>query len=154
MDASLDGQGRVQLRADSDSSITRGLAGLLVSMLNGLSPEDVLALDPSLFMPQLGLGPAVLAPSRSAGFANMFESIKRRVRLLTTDIPRFPSLLIQHSSVQPQGVFAEVQAQYLQPDPQQVAQLVQLLSSKKIGVVAHFYMDPQVWLLCCSVACM
>jgi quinolinate synthase len=144
VDASLDSQGRVQLRADSDSSITRGLAGLLVSMLHDLPAGDVLALDASMFLPQLGLGPALLAPSRSAGFANMLESIKRRVRLLTSDLPRFPSLLIQHSNVQPQGVFAEVQAQYLQPDPKQVTQLVQLLSSKQIGVVAHFYMDPQV----------
>jgi len=44
-----------------------------------------------------------------------------------------------------QGDFARAQAQYLQPDAAQVDGLVEVLSSKKIGIVAHFYMDPQVW---------
>lgn len=44
----------------------------------------------------------------------------------------------------PQGAFAEAQAQFLEPSPSEVDVLVGLLSSKKIGVVAHFYMDPQV----------
>ncbi len=41
-----------------------------------------------------GLGPAVLTPSRANGFANMLEAIRRRTRMLTTDLPTFPSLLI------------------------------------------------------------
>lgn len=50
------------------------------------------------------------------------------------------------SSVWPglQGDFAKAQAEYLQPDMAQVDSLVQTMSSKKIGIVAHFYMDPQV----------
>lgn len=32
----------------------------------------------------------------------------------------------------------------LTPPPLQVDRLVELLSSKKMGVVAHFYMDPEV----------
>lgn len=44
-----------------------------------------------------------------------------------------------------QGDFARAQAEYLQPDAAQVDGLVEVLSSKKIGIVAHFYMDPQVW---------
>jgi quinolinate synthase len=43
-----------------------------------------------------------------------------------------------------QGDFARAQAEYLQPNMAQVDGLVQALSSKKIGIVAHFYMDPQV----------
>jgi hypothetical protein len=43
-----------------------------------------------------------------------------------------------------QGDFARAQAEYLQPDIAQVDGLVQTMSSKKIGIVAHFYMDPQV----------
>ena len=31
------------------------------------------------------------------------------------------------------------------PIPLQVDRLVELLSSRKMGVVAHFYMDPEVW---------
>lgn len=138
------------LRAFSDSSITAGLAGLLITSLSGLTPQQILQLDPASFLPQLGLGPAVLTPSRAHGMANMFEAIKRRTRLLTTQLPKFPSLLISSDGVQAVGVFAEVQAQYLQPDPQQVQQLGSLLREKKIGVVAHFYMDPQV---CGAVVC-
>lgn len=44
-----------------------------------------------------------------------------------------------------QGDFAKAQAEYLQPDVGNVAQLVDVLSSKRIGIVAHFYMDPQVF---------
>jgi hypothetical protein len=57
---------------------------------------------------------------------------------------RFPSLLITADSLTPQGAFAEAQAQYLAPAPDQVTRLVTSLTEKKIGVVAHFYMDPQV----------
>ncbi|KAF5842215.1 hypothetical protein DUNSADRAFT_8614 [Dunaliella salina] len=44
----------------------------------------------------------------------------------------------------PQGAFAEAQAAYLEPNAAEVLALVHTLSTKKIGVVAHFYMDPQV----------
>ena len=173
-----------------------------------------------------GLGPAVLTPSRANGFANMLEAIKRRTRMLTSDLPTFPSLLIDASGFTaqvpakgsppqtakthlqpkaasivsfamlvlpgcvtlggaaawcclrwrccdscsvtvgvctpelvaadfsaltapscasvPQGDFARAQADYLQPDAEQVDGLVEVLSVKKIGLVAHFYMDPQV----------
>eukprot|EP00878_Enallax_costatus_P014265 GHUV01014921.1.p1 GENE.GHUV01014921.1~~GHUV01014921.1.p1 ORF type:complete len:256 (+),score=54.72 GHUV01014921.1:168-935(+) len=144
VDAQVSPSGTVQLRAFSDSSITAGLAGMLISALSGLTPQEILDLDPASFLPSLGLGPAVLTPSRTHGLANLFETIKRRTRLLVSQLPRFPSLVISRDSVQAEGVFAEVQAQYLQPDQQQVQQLGSLLKEKKIGVVAHFYMDPQV----------
>lgn len=56
------------------------------------------------------------------------------------------------SSISPasrlQGAFAEAQAQFLRPDAATVDQLAATLRAKKIGVVAHFYMDPQVgWLV-------
>jgi quinolinate synthase len=142
--SSLDSSGTVQLRATSDSKLTAGLAGILVSALSGLTPEQLLEVDATSFLQSLNLGPSVVAPSRASGAANLLASIQRRTRMLTTQLPRFPSLLITRDSLQPQGAFAEAQAQYLQPDAQQVAQLVQLLRSKRIGVVAHFYMDPQV----------
>jgi hypothetical protein len=43
-----------------------------------------------------------------------------------------------------QGAFAEAQAQYLSPRDTEVKALAEVLAAKKIGVVAHFYMDPQV----------
>jgi quinolinate synthase len=117
---------------------------VLVAALSGLTPQQLLDVDGAAFLQALNLGPALATPSRASGAANLFAAIQRRTRVLTTQLPRFPSLLITRDSVQPQGTFAEAQAQFLQPNAQQVAQLVQLLRSKRIGVVAHFYMDPQV----------
>ena len=37
-----------------------------------------------------------------------------------------------------------MQAKYLLPDNIKVTELVNVLKEKKIGVVAHFYMDPEV----------
>jgi quinolinate synthase len=142
--AELDGDGHVVLRAASDSQLTAGLAGVLVAALAGLTPQQVLELRLETFLPRLGLGPAVLTPSRSNGLANMFAAVQRRTRQLVSALPRFPSLLIRADGVAAQGVFAEAQAAYLQPQQQQVAALAALLQRKRIGVVAHFYMDPQV----------
>lgn len=36
----------------------------------------------------------MLTPSRANGFANMLEAVRRRTRMLTSDLPTFPSLLI------------------------------------------------------------
>lgn len=47
MDACLDGSGRVQLSGDSDSALTRGLVAVLLHSLSGLTPEEVLAVDPA-----------------------------------------------------------------------------------------------------------
>lgn len=56
----------------------------------------------------------------------------------------FPTLRITRNALVPEGSFAEAQAAYLHPDPTLVRELDTLLSSKKIGVVAHFYMDPEL----------
>lgn len=64
--------------------------------------------------------------------------------IITTPLPTFPSLIIKADGASAQGAYAEAQAAFLTPDPTTVSQLVHLLSTKKIGVVAHFYMDPQV----------
>ncbi|HJL16295.1 MAG TPA: quinolinate synthase NadA [Sandaracinaceae bacterium LLY-WYZ-13_1] len=56
----------------------------------------------------------------------------------------FPSLVVTEDAFVPQGSFAEAQAEYLSPDPEVVRELDQLLEAKKVGVVAHFYMDPEL----------
>lgn len=93
---------------------------------------------------QLGLGAAVLTRSRANGFLNMLESLKRRARMLLGDLPRFPSLLIGAERTSAQGAFAEAQNAFLRPDGAVVDRLVEQLAAKKVGVVAHFYMDPEV----------
>ncbi|MEM9188339.1 MAG: quinolinate synthase NadA [Myxococcota bacterium] len=56
----------------------------------------------------------------------------------------FPSLQITADSFIPKGAFAEAQAEFLTPDGDTVAALDKLLREKNIGVVAHFYMDPEL----------
>jgi quinolinate synthase len=56
----------------------------------------------------------------------------------------FPVLRITEDAFIPEGAFAEAQAAYLRPSPAVVEELDALLEAKKIGVVAHFYMDPQL----------
>ena len=70
------------------------------------------------------LDSTVLTPSRTNGFLNMLEAIKRQVRGLTNDLPAFPSLLISADEIVPQGRFAEAQAEFLSPSGQQVRELV------------------------------
>jgi quinolinate synthase len=61
-----------------------------------------------------------------------------------SDSVPFPSLLIRAGGISAQGGFAEAQAAYLDPDPGEVAELRRLLGEKNAGVVAHFYMDPEL----------
>ncbi|HLT36152.1 MAG TPA: quinolinate synthase NadA [Enhygromyxa sp.] len=56
----------------------------------------------------------------------------------------FPSLVIRASGYAAQGAFAEAQAEYLDPDPELVARLEQLLRTRNAGIVAHFYMDAEL----------
>ncbi len=98
----------------------------------------------SAVLGQLGLGESVMTRSRANGFLNMLESFKKRARMLLGDLPRFPSLLIGAEHTSAQGAFAEAQNAFLQPDQATVDSLVEQLSAKKVGVVAHFYMDPEV----------
>lgn len=51
---------------------------------------------------------------------------------------------ISENEISAQGSFAEAQANYLKPDMQVVKELDALLHEKKMGIVAHFYMDPEL----------
>ena len=59
-------------------------------------------------------------------------------------LPVFPSLRITADALIPRGSFAEAQAAFLKPDPELVLRLTALLREKNAGVVAHFYMDPEL----------
>lgn len=56
----------------------------------------------------------------------------------------FPSLLIRAEDFVPEGAFARSQSEFLSPDPDVVADLGRHLEAKNAGVVAHFYMDPEL----------
>lgn len=138
----------VRFCVDSDSEMTRGLGALLARALSGKAAEVVLAVRPAQLerLVQATRG-ALHQPSRVNGLHSMLQALHKRTRALLEPAREdlFPSLLITPSGdVQAQGDFAVAQAQYLQPDAEAVDGLVALLSEKKMGVVAHFYMDPQV----------
>lgn len=56
----------------------------------------------------------------------------------------FPILRVDRDGISARGSFAETQASYLRPDARLVKKLDSFLSEKKIGIVAHFYMDPEL----------
>jgi sulfur transfer protein SufE/stress-induced morphogen len=73
---SLQEDGTIIWRADSDSQLTKGLAALLVQGLSGSTPEDILKIKPD-FITDLGLQQS-LTPSRNNGFLNMFKLMQAK----------------------------------------------------------------------------
>ena len=57
-----------------------------------------------------------MTASRTNGFLNLVETLKRRTRMFIKEFVKFPSLLITSSKLIPQGSFAEAQAQFLEPN--------------------------------------
>ena len=66
--------GRLWFRADSDAVITKGIISLLIRVLNGQTPRDILAADLH-FIDQIGLKEH-LSPTRSNGLTSMVKQIK------------------------------------------------------------------------------
>jgi quinolinate synthase len=143
MVVSLNADGTVSIAADSNSEISRGLAHVLIQAFGGLRPAEIDSVDVAV-LEQLQLGPVLNSPSRTNSFRNMFNTLKKRANALEGSMPQFPSLVIRRNSLEPQGSFAEAQAQFLQPDSATVSRLATAFRQKNIGVVAHFYMDPEV----------
>mmetsp|Transcript_34736 Transcript_34736/g.83951 ORF Transcript_34736/g.83951 Transcript_34736/m.83951 type:complete len:498 (-) Transcript_34736:263-1756(-) len=56
----------------------------------------------------------------------------------------FPSMRITSQAVTAQGSFAEAQVAFLDPDVDAVKRLDNMLAKKKLGVVMHYYMDPEL----------
>ncbi|KAJ9444784.1 Quinolinate synthase [Diplonema papillatum] len=66
------------------------------------------------------------------------------LRQATRSYGEFPSLVINSAGYHPQGAFAEAQATFLNPDQAAVDRLKVLLTEANAGIVAHFYMDPEL----------
>ena len=58
--------------------------------------------------------------------------------------PAFPSLLVSADTIAATGAFAETQAAVLDPDPESVRRLSELLAQTQAGIVAHYYMAPEL----------
>ena len=73
IDARTDG-GRIFFTADSDAIITQGIIALLIRVLNGRTPQEVLDTD-LYFIDAIGLT-ANLSPTRANGLAAMVRQMR------------------------------------------------------------------------------
>jgi cysteine desulfuration protein SufE len=72
--------GRLHWQGDSDAAITKGLLALLMQGMEGLTPEQALALDPGV-LAATGLQ-ASLTPSRANGFLSIFRTMQAQASQL------------------------------------------------------------------------
>ncbi|KAK4479372.1 hypothetical protein RD792_014884 [Penstemon davidsonii] len=154
LNVELDDDHKLRFSADSDSEITKGFCACLVWMLDGATPDEVLALKTedlgALSVVGLNGKRAGYSSSRANTWHNVLMSMQKRTKALVAERegrPRgkpFPSLVVSADGIQAKGSYAKAQAKFLSPDEVKIEELVNLLEEKKIGIVAHFYMDPEV----------
>lgn len=72
--AKLDENGLMQITADSDAVITKGIITLLLRVFNNQNPEDVYSAELK-FIDEIGLK-SHLSPTRSNGLLSMIKQIK------------------------------------------------------------------------------
>ncbi|KAL8128512.1 hypothetical protein V2J09_017667 [Rumex salicifolius] len=151
LDAWLDETGKVRFATDSDSDITRGLCACLVGVLDGAAPDEVLDLSTEDLAALNGaIGLLGVKKSRVNTWYNVLVSMQKRTKALLAEKQGellgepFPSMVISADGIVAKGSYAESQVRYLFPDALKVTELVNLLKEKNIGIVAHFYMDPEV----------
>ena len=73
IDARLE-DGKVYYAADSDAIITKGIIALLIRVLNGRTPQEILDTD-LYFIDAIGLS-ANLSPTRSNGLLSMVKQMR------------------------------------------------------------------------------
>lgn len=111
----LSNDGRVNVGADSDSEVTRGLCALLLQGVNGTTAEELLAVPLSVLK---GLRIGVESQSRANTWSNVLLTLQKRTSLLIakkaglSPVEPFPSLLITADNVVAQGAFAEAQVSH------------------------------------------
>ena len=74
-----DGNDRVQVRADSDSRIVRGLLAIIVQATDGKTATELRQFDGQALFVELGLL-RFLSPSRTNGVLAVIAAIRREVR--------------------------------------------------------------------------
>ena len=73
VDAKLE-DGKMMYSADSDAIITKGIIALLIRVMNGRTPQEILDLE-LYFIDAIGLGEN-LSPTRSNGLVAMIKHMK------------------------------------------------------------------------------
>jgi len=142
----VDDRGCVRARCSSESDVVYGFGIALCDAMNGQTTSAARERAEAF-----GRDARVVAEcdrSRANGFRNMIECAKKQMRVIELGGKGigepFPSLIVSADEVRSRGSFAASQASYLEPDEKKVRVLVEALRGKKIGIVAHFYMDPEV----------
>lgn len=74
VDAKLDNDGKVWFTADSDAIITKGIIALLIRVLNGRTPQEILDADLN-FIDRIGLSEN-LSPTRANGLLSMIKQMR------------------------------------------------------------------------------
>lgn len=67
-------EGKIRFSADSDAIITKGIIALLIRVMNGRTPQQILDLE-LYFIDAIGLGEN-LSPTRSNGLVAMIKQMK------------------------------------------------------------------------------
>ncbi|KAK9275997.1 hypothetical protein L1049_005528 [Liquidambar formosana] len=149
LEVSMDEFGRMRFGADSDSEITKAFCSCLIWVLDGAEPEEVLKVK-SEDLSEMNVGLPGKSHSRVNTWHNVLTRMQKRTKALVAEregkppVELFPSLVVTADDISAKGSYAEAQARFLFPDYLKVKELVNVLKDKKIGVVAHFYMDPEV----------
>ena len=74
LDAEQDAEGRVNFRADSDAIIVKGIISMLVEVLSGHTPDEIIDAD-LRFVKEIGLAEH-LSPTRSNGLVAMLKQMR------------------------------------------------------------------------------
>lgn len=74
LDATLDDSGHVHFTADSDAIIVKGIISMLISVLDGHTPREILDADLH-FIDDIGLGEH-LSPTRANGLLAMVKQMR------------------------------------------------------------------------------
>ncbi|KAL1207252.1 Quinolinate synthase [Cardamine amara subsp. amara] len=150
LDAELGQDGKMKFWADSDSDLSKGMCSCLIQVLDEATPEEVMELKIEDLV-ELNVGLLGSERSRVNTWHNVLVSMQKKTRWFVAEregkgpnFEPFPSLVLTANGIEAKGSFAEAQAKYLFPEESRVQELVNVLKEKKIGVVAHFYMDPEV----------
>ena len=76
--------GNIFYQGDSDAQLVKGLVAFLITGLNGLTPQQIIALKPN-FIEETGLQVS-LTPSRANGFFNIFKKMQQQALTLINDV--------------------------------------------------------------------
>lgn len=74
LDARLSPEGKVEFTADSDAIIVKGIISMLIDVLNGHTPQEILNAD-LYFIDRIGLSEH-LSPTRSNGLLAMVKQMR------------------------------------------------------------------------------